>query len=132
MLALLSNIGNKILKQWSWCWILQSVMVQVIYSLWRFSSKTSQQFTLKVLLWVVATKDGHSKDGTHTGNRLPVLNFTFTVLEEGSRAYSCEGNHVVAIIKEPQNYDLLMRGLAETRETKLPGWKQLTLMAFPT
>lgn len=36
--------------------------------------------------------------------------------------YSCEGNHVVAIIKEPQNYDLLMRGLAETRETKLPGY----------
>lgn len=62
-----------------------------------------------------------SGDGTHTGNRLPALNFTFTVLEEGSRAYSCEGNHVVAIIKEPQNYDLLMRGLAETRETKLPG-----------
>ena len=56
-----------------------------------------------------------SGDGTHIGKRLHVLNFTFTVLEEGSRACSCEGNHILAILKEPENHDSPMKGLADLR-----------------
>ena len=56
-----------------------------------------------------------SGDGTHIGKRLHVLNFTFTVLEEGSRACSCEGNHILALLKEPENYDSLMKRLADLR-----------------
>ena len=56
-----------------------------------------------------------SGDGTHIGKRLHVLNFTFTVLEEGSRACSCEGNHILALLKEPENYDSLMKGLSDLR-----------------
>ncbi len=41
-----------------------------------------------------------SGDGTNIGKRLHVINFTFTLLEEGSLAYSAEGNHPLAIIKE--------------------------------
>ena len=56
-----------------------------------------------------------SGDGTHISKCLHVHNFTFTVLEEGSRAYTCEGNHILAILKEPENYDVLMKELVDLR-----------------
>ena len=40
-----------------------------------------------------------SGDGTNIGKRLHVVNFTFTMLDEGEKAYSAEGNHVLAIVK---------------------------------
>lgn len=45
-----------------------------------------------------------SGDGTNIGKRLHVINFTFTLLEEGWLAYSSEGNHTLAILKEPEKY----------------------------
>lgn len=38
-----------------------------------------------------------SGDGTCIGKRLNVINFTFTILDEGSAAYSAEGNHPLVI-----------------------------------
>ena len=56
-----------------------------------------------------------SGDGTHIGKCLQVHNFTFTVLEVRSRVYNCDGNHILAILKEPKNYDALMKRLVDLR-----------------
>ncbi len=44
-----------------------------------------------------------------------VVNFTFTLLEEGSLAHSCQGNHILAVLKEPEKYVTLKNGLADIR-----------------
>lgn len=48
-----------------------------------------------------------SGDGTCTniGKRLHVVNITFTILEEGRKAMTADGNHLVAVMKVPENYD---------------------------
>ena len=50
-------------------------------------------------------------DGTNIGKRLHVINFTFTLLDEGSLAHSCDGNHTLAIFKEPEKYEYLRDAL---------------------
>lgn len=56
-----------------------------------------------------------SGDGTNVGKHLHVINITFTILEEGSQAMSAEGNHLVAVVKVPENYDSLYVALADIR-----------------
>ena len=56
-----------------------------------------------------------SGDGTNIGKHLHVINFTFTLFDEGSKAYSSDGNHVIAILKEEESYDSLQRGLEDIR-----------------
>lgn len=56
-----------------------------------------------------------SGDGTNIGKHLHVINFTFTLLDEGSLAYGYEGNHTLAILKEPENYESLAKGLEDIR-----------------
>ena len=56
-----------------------------------------------------------SGDGTNIGKRLHVINFTFTLLDEGSVAYGYEGNHTLAVLKEPENYKSLAKGLEDIR-----------------
>ncbi len=56
-----------------------------------------------------------SGDGTNIGKRLHVINFTFTLLEEGALAYSAEGNHPLAVIKENEKYDTLCLALTDIR-----------------
>ena len=46
-----------------------------------------------------------SSDGTNIGKRVHVVNFTFTLLEEGSPAHSSQGKHILAVLKEPEKYD---------------------------
>ena len=48
-----------------------------------------------------------SGDGTNIGKWLHVVKFTFTLLEEGSHAHSSQGNHILAVLKEPEKYDTL-------------------------
>lgn len=43
--------------------------------------------------------------------RLNVLNITFTVLDEGILAYSSDGNHPLALLKELEKYESLQRSL---------------------
>ena len=43
-----------------------------------------------------------SGDGTSIGKRLHVINFTFTLLDEGEKAHSYEGNHSLAIFREQE------------------------------
>ena len=56
-----------------------------------------------------------SGDGTNVGKRLHLINFTFTLLDEGSSVHSSQGNHLLAILKEPEKYDTLKIGLADIR-----------------
>ena len=52
-------------------------------------------------------------DGTRIGKHLHVIDFTFAVLDEGSKAYTYEGNHVLATFKEPENYESLRNSLQD-------------------
>ena len=44
-----------------------------------------------------------------------VINFTFTLLDEGSLAHSCDGNHTLAIFKKPEKYEYLHDTLEDIR-----------------
>ena len=52
-----------------------------------------------------------SADGTWVGRMLHVINITFTVLDEGCKAQSDSGNHLVAILQAPEKYEHLKCGL---------------------
>ena len=52
-------------------------------------------------------------DGTNIGKRLHVVNFGFTILDEGELAYSAAGNHCIAIFKETEDYDSLKTALQD-------------------
>ena len=54
-----------------------------------------------------------SGDGTNIGKRLHVVNFTFTLLEEGSHVHSFEGNHTLVIFKEAEKYEQLKLALED-------------------
>ena len=54
-----------------------------------------------------------SGDGTRIGKRLHVTNFTFTILDEGPIAHTSEGNHILAIVKVPEKYELLKLALED-------------------
>ena len=54
-------------------------------------------------------------DGTNIGKRLHVVNFGFTFLDEGETAYSASGNHCLAIIKEPEDYDSMSNALKDIK-----------------
>ena len=54
-----------------------------------------------------------SGDGTKIGKRLHIVNFTFTLLQEGSAAHSSQGNHFLAVMKEPEKYDQMKLALAD-------------------
>ena len=43
-----------------------------------------------------------SGDGTFVGKRLQVVNFTFTILDEGKRAHSSDGNYCLAIFLQKE------------------------------
>ena len=44
-------------------------------------------------------------DGTKIGKHLHVVNFAFTLLDEGDHAYTSAGNHCIAIFREAESYD---------------------------
>ena len=52
-------------------------------------------------------------DGTNVGKRLHVVNFGFTILDEGDIACSAAGNHCLAIFKEPESYQSLKNALKD-------------------
>ena len=52
-------------------------------------------------------------DGTRIGKHLHVVNFIFAIFDEGSKAYSHEENHVLAVFKEPEDYESLKNALKD-------------------
>ena len=60
-----------------------------------------------------------SGDGTNIGKHLHVINVTFSLLDEGARAYSVEGNHALATVKESEDYASLRDSLQDiSKEVK--------------
>lgn len=57
-----------------------------------------------------------SGDGTCIGKRLHVVTFAFSLLEEGSKAHSFEGNHILAVFRAPEDYDSLEIALSDIRD----------------
>ena len=54
-----------------------------------------------------------SGDGTYIGKRLHVVNFTFTILDEGRKAFSVEGNYCLAINQADESYEGMKTALAD-------------------
>ena len=42
-----------------------------------------------------------------------MTNFTFTILDEGPIAHTSEGNHILAIVKVSEKYELLNLALVD-------------------
>ena len=42
-----------------------------------------------------------------------VVTFTFTLLEEGNKAHSSDGNHILAVFKEPEKYESVKAALED-------------------
>ena len=57
-----------------------------------------------------------SGDGTFVGKRLHVVNFTFTILDEGRRAHSSDGNYCLAIFRQKESYDEMKTALSDIRQ----------------
>jgi len=66
-------------------------------------------------------------DGTHIGRGNNVVNIAFTILEEGTKACSAQGNHTIAILKVSESdYDALYEAL----EDIITEAKNLTIIAI--
>ena len=52
-------------------------------------------------------------DGTQIGRELKVINFAFTIIEEGEKAQSVAGNYSLAILQTGESYDDLAKGLED-------------------
>ena len=57
-----------------------------------------------------------SGDGTFVGKRLHVVNLTFTILDEGKRAHSSDGNYCLAIFRQKESYDEMKTALSDIRQ----------------
>ena len=57
-----------------------------------------------------------SGDSTNMGKRIQVENFTYTLLDEGERAYGYEACHPLAIFRAPEKYDTLKLALQDIIE----------------
>lgn len=53
-------------------------------------------------------------DGTNIGRNLKLLNFTFTIIDEGAKAKTANGNYTIGIFEiENENYDALVKCFKE-------------------
>ena len=67
-----------------------------------------------------------SGDGTCIGKRLNVVNFTYTILNEGNIAMTESGNYVLAIIKTKENYDSIRMSLGDLKD-EMENLKEITV-----
>ena len=67
-----------------------------------------------------------SGDGTCIGKRLNVVNFTYTILNEGNIAMTESGNYVLAIIKTKENYDSIRVSLGDLKD-EMENLKEITV-----
>ena len=67
-----------------------------------------------------------SGDGTCIGKRLNVVNFTYTILNEGKTAMTESGNYVLAILKTKENYDSIRISLEDLRK-EMEDLKEITV-----
>ena len=67
-----------------------------------------------------------SGDGTCIGNRLHVVNFTYTMLNEGNIGMTESGNYVLAIIKTKENFDSIRVSLGHLKD-EMENLKKITV-----
>ena len=68
-----------------------------------------------------------SGDGTNIGKKLHVINITFNMLNEGGNAMSADRNHLIAVIRDSENYEKLAQSLADIWKD-VSSLKQISLM----
>ena len=74
--------------------VQQSLRVCIAFHIKSLSEKTKKNTDLPSTIKVKLTGDG-----TRIARGLNVVNFAFTILEEGAKAQSVAGNHTIAIMK---------------------------------
>ena len=74
--------------------VQQSLRVCIAFHIKSLSEKTKKNSDLPSTIKVKLTADG-----TRIARELNVVNFAFTILEEGAKAQSVVGNHTIAIMK---------------------------------
>ena len=90
----------------------QSIKTRIIQRLTRYVQKATKEgvfvpTTIRIKI---------TGDGTRIARGLNIINFAFTILEEGSKAYSILGNYTVAILKVSESYDELALGMQDICE----------------
>ena len=88
--------------------VQQSLRVRIAYHIKSLLEKTKENTDLPSNIRVKLTGDG-----TRIARGLNVVNFAFTILEEGAKAQSVAGNHTIAIMKVSESYDELVSGLTD-------------------
>ena len=88
--------------------VQQSLRVRLAYRIQSLIEKTKENTDLSSTIRVKLTGDG-----TKIARGLNVVNFAFTLLEEGTKARSVAGNHTIAIMKVSESYDELISGLKD-------------------
>ena len=83
--------------------VQQSLRVRIAYHIKSLLEKTKENTDLPSNIRVKLTGDG-----TRIARGLNVVNFAFTILEEGAKAQSVAGNHTIAIMKVSESYDELI------------------------
>ena len=83
--------------------VQQSIRARIIQCLTQFVRKGNKEgmaipTTIRIKL---------TGDGMRIARGLNIVNVAFTILEEGSKAYSVFGNYTVAILKATETYDEL-------------------------
>ena len=84
--------------------VQQSLRVRIAYHIKSLLEKTKEN------TYYQSEIDG---DGTRIARGLNIVNFAFTILEEGAKAQSVTGNHAIAIMKVSELYDELISGLKD-------------------
>ena len=92
--------------------VQQSIRARIVQRLTQFVRKGNKEgmaipTTIRIKL---------TGDGTRIARGLNIVNVAFTILEEGSKAYSVFGNYTIAILKATETYDELALGLQDICE----------------
>ena len=92
--------------------VQQSIRARIVQRLTQFVRKGNKEgmaipTTIRIKL---------TGDGTRIARGLNIVNVAFTILEEGSNAFSVFGNYTIAILKATETYDELALGLQDICE----------------
>lgn len=92
--------------------VQQSIRARIVQRLTHFIQKaTKEGISVPTTIRIKLTGDG-----TRIARGLNIINFAFTILEEGNKAYSVLGNYTIAILKASETYDELALGLQDICE----------------
>ena len=92
--------------------VQQSIRARITQRLTQFVRKAKKEaISIPTTIRIKLTGDG-----TRIARGLNIVNFAFTILEEGNKGYSVLGNYTIAILKITESYDELALGLQDIYE----------------